>query len=193
VALFNSTTPVTGDATLDAELAVPNSPLAPFGFGNPYLVNNTFRLGYALDVVASPDAGASLTPPPGAPLAANPMYPFRQDLKLNDMRNPLWVPGAPTLMCGGNLDPEVFFLDALVMQAFWAPLSLPAGLVNLLDVDSPIGVNDPPSIAAVKAGFASAKAKAFAAGGQSAVVKEYHGALVPPFCTLAVAGFFKNF
>jgi len=188
--LFDSTTPVTGNSTLDAELAVPNSPLAPFGFGNPFLVTNSFRLSYALDVVASPDAGASLTPPPGAPLAANPMYPFRQDLKLNDMRNPLWAPGAPMLMCGGNQDPEVFFLDAQVMQAFWTPLNLPAGLVNVLDVDSPIGVGDP--FAAVKAGFASLKAATFAAGGQAAVLQNYHGGLVPPFCTLAARGFFKQ-
>jgi hypothetical protein len=80
-----------------------------------------------------------------------------------------------------------------VMQAFWMPLNLPAGLVNVLDVDSPIGASDPPSIAAVKAGFASLKAATFAAGGQSAVVQNYHGQLVPPFCTLAAAGFFKNF
>jgi hypothetical protein len=120
------------------------------------------------------------------------MYPFRQDLKLNDLRNGNWVPGAPTLMCGGNADPEVFFLDTQVMQAFWAPLPLPAGLITALDVDSPpTGPTDP--FALVKVGFATAKAADATAKGPSGVVQDYHAALVPPFCTLAVVGFFKNF
>jgi hypothetical protein len=192
VPLFSSTTPATGNAGLDAQLAVPNSPLAPYGFGNPFLVNNSIRLGYALDVVASPDGAlASSPPPPGAPLAASPMYPFRQDLKLNDLRNGSWVPGAPTLMCGGHSDPEVFFLDAQVMQAFWAPLPLPTGLINLLDVDSPpTSASDP--FAAVKVGFTTTRDGELAAKGAAAVVKDYHGKLVPPFCTLAAAGFFKS-
>ncbi len=191
--VFDSTTPVTGNSTLDALLAVPNSPLAPLGYGNPYLVNNTFRLAYGLDAATSPDGAlASTPPPPGAPLAANPMYPFRQDLKLNDMRYGNWVPGAPTLMCGGNSDPEVFFLNTQVMQAFWEPLPLPAGLITALDVDSaPTGPSDP--FALVKLGFAQAKAATAAAGGAAAVLQDYHGVLVPPFCTLAAAGFFKNF
>ena len=214
LAFFDSTTPVTGNATLDAALAVPTSQpaaslvAAGFGFGKPYLVTNTFRLGYALDAAASPDGGLTVA---GAPLAATPTYPFRQDLNLNDMRKGNWFPAAPTLMCGGANDPEVFYFDAQIMQAFWAPIAatipgLPANFISALDVDSAIGANDP--YAAVKAGFAAAKqadaaaaaAAAVAAGATDggaaaaakAVLEDYHGALVPPFCTLAARGYFKQ-
>jgi acetyl esterase/lipase len=191
-ALFDSTTPVTGNSTLDAELAVPANPLFAAGFGNPYLMNNTFRLQYALDVVASPDGAlASSPPPPGAPLAASPSLGIRQDLKLNDMRNPAWVPGAPTLMCGGGNDPTVFFLNTQIMQAFWAPLPLPTGLINVLDVDSaPTGPTDP--FAAVKVGFTTTYGNLVTAEGQQNAVLQYHG-LVAPFCTLSAAEFFKLF
>ena len=50
LALFDSSTPMTSNAGLNAALAVPNSPLVPFGFASTYLITNTFRLGYALDL-----------------------------------------------------------------------------------------------------------------------------------------------
>ena len=43
----------------------------------------------------------------------------------------------------------------------------------------------PDPFAAVKAGFAQAKAGAAAQGGANAVVQAYHGSLVPPFCNVA--------
>jgi poly(3-hydroxybutyrate) depolymerase len=192
LAAFNRTTPVTGNATLDAALAVPANPLFAVGFGNPYLVNNSVRLAYALDVVASPDGALASSPPPsGAPLAANPMYPLRQDLKRNDLRNPLWVPHEPLLMCGGHQDPVVFFLNTQIMQAFWQPLGLPAGLVTALDVDSaPSGLTDP--FALVKVGFTTTYTGLQATLGAQTAIQGYH-TLVAPFCTLAAAGFFKNF
>ena len=189
-ALFSSTTPVTGNATLDAALAVPSNPLFALGFGSSNLIINGVRVAYALDAVASPD-GAVPSPQPGVPLAATPMYPLRQDLKRNDLRNGAWAPTAPMLLCGGNADPTVFFsVNAQTMQAFWA--ALPVGLVTVLDVDSaPSGASDP--FAAAKLGFAQAKAQTFAAGGQNAVVQAYHGSLVPPFCAAAARGFFSQF
>ena len=189
-ALFSSTTPVTGNATLDAALAVPGNPLFALGFGSNNLIINGVRVAYALDAVASPD-GAVPSPQPGVPLAATPMYPLRQDLKRNDLRNGAWAPTAPMLLCGGNADPTVFFsVNAQTMQAFWA--ALPVGLVTVLDVDSaPSGASDP--FAAAKLGFAQAKAQTFAAGGQNAVVQAYHGSLVPPFCAAAARGFFSQF
>ncbi len=207
LALFNSTTPVTGTG-LDAILAVPTSPLVPFGFGSTYLVTNTFRLNYALDFAASPD-GFPSTPPYA--LAANPSTQFRKDLNTNDMRKGNWFPGAPTLLCGGANDPEVFYFDTQIMQAFWTPIAagipgLPAGFITGLDVDSTITTNDP--FATIKAGFAAGKqadaaaaaAAAVAAGATDggaaaaaqAVLLDYHGVLVPPFCSLAARGFFKS-
>jgi acetyl esterase/lipase len=189
-ALFSNTTPVTGNATLDAALAVPSNPLFATGFGPSNLVLNSVRVAYALDAIASPD-GAVPSPQPGVPLAGAPQYPLRQALKTNDLRNGPWAPTAPMLLCGGNADPTVFFsVNAQTMQAFWA--ALPPGLVTVLDVDSaPTGPADP--FAAAKLGFAQAKAQAFAAGGTTGVVQAYHGTLVPPFCTAAARGFFSQF
>ena len=64
------------------------------------------------------------------------------------------------LLCGGRADPTVFYgLNTQVMQGYWSapsPAAAPAGLLNVLDVNSAPGINDP--FAAVKLGFASAKA-----------------------------------
>jgi hypothetical protein len=71
------------------------------------------------------------------------------------------------------------------------PLALPAGVLTVLDVDSASGgASDP--FAAVKAGFAQAKANAAAQGGANAVVQAYHGSLVPPFCNVAARAFFQQ-
>jgi pimeloyl-ACP methyl ester carboxylesterase len=190
-ALFDSTTPVTGNSTLDAILAVPSNPLFAAGFGNPFLLTNNFRVGYAIDAaVTSPD-GALPTPPPGAPIASNPTFPFRQDLKKNDLRNPFWVPMAPTLMCGGGEDPTVFFLNTQIMQAFWQPLNLPAGLVTVLDVDLATATagTSPPGFAPLQAGFTATYQGLVAVEGATKAIQGYHGT-VAPFCTVAAEGFF---
>ncbi|MDB5939319.1 MAG: hypothetical protein JWP77_1683, partial [Polaromonas sp.] len=89
-----------------------------------------------------------------------------------------------------------------LMQGFWtspSPAAPPAGLLTVLNVDSPAaGAADP--YAAAKAGFAQAKAGTASAavaagatdGGASAVVQAYHGGLVPPFCNAAARGFFQQ-
>jgi Prolyl oligopeptidase family len=185
-ALFSSTTPVTGNAALDAALAVPANPLFARGFGASNLVTNDYRLGYVLDAVAHPD-GAVPVPQAGVPLAAAPQHPLRVAFKLNDMRT--WTPHAPVLLCGGDQDPTVFFsVNTGTMQVFWG--ALPAGLVTVLDVNAAPTANDP--FAAVKAGFAATEAQIFASGGQQAVVESYH-TTVAPFCTAAARGFFSQF
>ena len=195
-ALFNSTTPATGNATLDAALAVPANPLFALGFGSPNLILNSVRVAYASDAIAHPD-GAVPTPT-DLLVAPTSGYGLRADLRTNDMRNPVWAPNAPMLLCGGNGDPTVFFsVNTQTMQAFWAALALPVGLITVLDVDSaPTGASDP--FAAAKLGFAQAKAQVAAAAGggaagQQAVVQEYHGTLVPPFCAASARGFFSQF
>jgi hypothetical protein len=94
-ALFDSTTPtvaVPNDPTasdeLTAALAVPsnpNSPLTPLfaaGFGNPFLINNSIRVSYALDTSQDPDGTEMGT----AALAATPpSYGLRLDLYKNDL------------------------------------------------------------------------------------------------------------
>ena len=186
-ALFSSTTPVTGDATLDAVLAVPADPVFSLGFGPSNLVTNSYRLQYAMDALANPDGAVTMPPQAGVPLAASPQHPLRMDLKENDMRT--WTPQSPMLLCGGDQDPTVFFsVNTQTMQAFWS--ALPPGLITVLDVNEAPGAGDP--FAPVKVGFAAALAALLAGGGPSAVVANYHIA-VAPFCTVAARSFFSQF
>ncbi len=211
-ALFDSTTPtvmVPGNAVLSAELtaalAVPSNPANPqtllfdLGFGNPFLVNDSVRVNYAIDAALDPD-GVVPTFMPGAPLpAAPPTQTFRLALYKNDLRQGNWAPTAPTLLCGGDQDPTVFFsVDTLAMAPFWS--GLPAGLVTVLDVNAaPAGPFGP-----IQTAFQGSEAQALAflespAGGsqspaqaQQTLVEGYHGA-VAPFCTLAARSFFSQF
>ncbi len=131
-ALFDSTTPVvTVPGTrgcrrrspqhwrYPAIPADPNTPLFAAGFGSPYLINNSYRVTYALDAASNPD-GAVPTPSAGVPLAATmPIQPLRQALYKNDLRGGGWAPHSPTLLCGGNADPTVFFsVNTGTMAAF---------------------------------------------------------------------------
>jgi hypothetical protein len=203
-ALFDSTTPTAPAVppTLAALLAVPSNaanPLTPLfaaGFGNPYLINNSARVSYALDAATDPDGVAT----GGAALAAvAPTYGLRKDIYQNDLRNGGWAPSAPTLLCGGINDPTVFFtVDTGTMQAFWS--ALPPGLVTVLDVDPPGGPSGP--FAAIQTAFQASQAAELAlllspAGGslslaaaKLALLENYHGSSVPPFCTLAARSFF---
>jgi poly(3-hydroxybutyrate) depolymerase len=185
-ALFNSTTPVTGNAQLDAALAVPTNPVFALGFGKSNLITNDYRLSYVLDAVNNPD-GAVPTPQAGVPLAAAPGSTLRQDLKTNDLRS--WAPARPMLLCGGDQDPTVFFsVNTGTMQAFWA--ALPAGLVTVLDVNATPNPASP--FAPLQVGFQTTLANLLATGGQEAVVENYH-TTVAPFCTVAARGFFSQF
>jgi hypothetical protein len=185
-ALFNSTPPVTGNAQLDAALAIPANPVFALGFGKSNLITNDFRLSYVLDAVNNPD-GAVPTPHAGVPLAAAPGNPLRADLKANDMRS--WTPARPMLLCGGAQDPTVFFsVNTGTMQAFWA--GLPAGLVTVLDVNATPNPQSP--FAPLQVGFQTTLASLLASGGQEAVVENYH-TTVAPFCAVAARGFFSQF
>jgi pimeloyl-ACP methyl ester carboxylesterase len=210
-ALFDSTTPVVtvpGNATLSAQLtaalAVPSNPSNPetplfaAGFGSPYLVNNGFREAYALDAAGDPDG--TQAPTPSARLAAAaPMQTFRLALYKNDLRNGSWAPTAPTLLCGGDKDPTVFFsVNTETMAAFWSSLS--PNPITVLDVNgTPAG-----PFAAIQVGFQESEAAQLAAlesatGGalspaaaQQQLVENYHGD-VAPFCALAARSFFSQF
>jgi pimeloyl-ACP methyl ester carboxylesterase len=206
LALFDSSTPVVpGSTQLTDLLAIPSNPANPFtpvfaaGFGSPYLINNSVRVNYTLDAAGDPDGTAV----GGAALAAHaPVYPLRLALYKNDMRNGSWAPSSPTLLCGGEKDPTVFFSpDTLTMAAFWS--GLPPGLVTVLDVDPAAGPAGP--FALIQAGFQASQTQEFAflqsvaGGGLSATAAEqvllqnYHGSSVPPFCSLAARSFFSNF
>lgn len=193
-AIFSSTPPAPQyasmtPATMPANLA----PVFALGFGPNPLVTNAYRLSYLQDAQAHPDGGfpttTTDTPPSGA---ANGL---RQDLARNDLRS--FNPSVPVLLCGGDNDPTVFYFNTLLMQGYWATHA-PGAQLTVLDVDSAVGTNDP--YADLKNGFAAAKAAVRAAavaggatdGGTTAVLTEYHAALVPPFCLFAVEKFFDG-
>jgi hypothetical protein len=192
MAAFDSTPPtpayaVYTPATMPARFA----PVFAAGFGTDYLVTNPFRGAYLDDALAHPDGGfPAITD--GLP-AADPGFPLRIHLKANDLRN--WSPSAPTLLCGGNSDPTVFFFDTTLMQNYWASHP-PTVAPVILDVDSASTPGDP--YASLKSGFAAAVALVRANavlggagdGGDAAVLAAYHAGLVPPFCLSAVKSFF---
>jgi poly(3-hydroxybutyrate) depolymerase len=186
-ALFSSVTPVTGDATLDALLAVPSNETFARGFGNPNLVTNSLRVAYARDANANPD-GANTTPrQSGAPQAATVSHPLRAAAQRNDLRN--WQPASPTMLCGGNADPTVFWdVNANVMQSYWA--TLPSGRVSLVDLDSPSS-DASDAYAGQRGLFAAAKAALDATGGAQSVTDNYHVTLAV-FCTASARLFFEQ-
>ena len=206
-ALFDSTTPTSStgisavDTAADQLLALPASPpysasqaaLFDAGFGDPYLVNNSYRVAYVDDAVINPDPaemallnGQTLTTN-DVGLAASPAVGLRQDLKLNDMRNGGWAPAEPMLLCGGDQDPEVFFQNTQIMAAEWAPY-VQGGLVSVLDLNAAPTSGDP--YAALQTGFQATYAALVAAQGATAI-ESYH-TTEAPFCMAAARGFFAQ-
>ena len=162
------------------------APLFALGFGADNLITNAYRLAYLTDAQASPDGGFPTTTT-GIPAAA-PANTFRQALKTNDLRN--WTPTAPMLLCAGNSDPVVFYLNTQLMQGYWAAAGTNPP-VTVLDIDSSKTDGDP--YADLKTGFATFKDAIAAAavvggatdGGAQAVLEAYHATLVAPFCLAA--------
>jgi poly(3-hydroxybutyrate) depolymerase len=193
--LFSSTPPDPAyapytPATTPANLAH----VFALGFGPENLVTNAYRLAYLQDAQAHPDGGFPNTTN-GLP-AANPANGLRQAFKTNDLRN--WIPNSPVLLCAGNEDPTVFYLNTQLMEGYWSANGATAP-IRVLDVDSDVTLGDP--YAPLKAGFAAAKSAVAAAavaggatdGGAAAVAEAYHSALVPPFCLSAVQSLFDGF
>jgi alpha/beta superfamily hydrolase len=191
-ALFSPTPPAPAYAALTP--ATTPSDLAPvfaLGFGAGDLVTNSYRLAWLTDAQANPD-GAFPTVTTGAPAVA-PGVAMRAALKQNDLRN--WLPSSPVLLCGGDQDPEVFWLNAQLEQNYWLGQSAAVPL-TVLDLDASIASGDPYST--VKTQFEIAKdavaalaiAQGATDGGFEAVETAYHTTLVPPFCLGAVKSFF---
>jgi hypothetical protein len=204
--LFDSATPVAPGLT--AYLAIPPTPALPLsaqtplfqlGFGTAYLINNDYRVSYAIDAASDPDGALTLPVTAGVPLAkTKPTQGLRQDFYLNDMRTG-WFPKVPVLLCGGDQDPTVFFsINTGTMAAYWA--GLPKGAVTVLDVNA--APTAPFTL--VQAGFQASEAQLLAfyesaAGGglsptaaEEQVVEGYHTA-VAPFCAAGARAFFGNF
>ncbi len=201
-ALFDSTVPTTGNATIDGLLAMPSIPPYPAadagevavfdaGFGSPYLVSDTYRVGYVEDAAVNQDqaamtllGGGTLTAGDIA-LAAAPQVGLRKDLNLNDMRNGGWYPTEPMLMCGGDQDPTVFFTNTEIMAAEWS--GLPPGAVSVLDLNgTPSG-----AFAQLQGAFQATYAGLVTAEGAGTAIQSYH-TTEAPFCMVAARGFFAQ-
>jgi hypothetical protein len=193
--LFSSTPPASQYASI-TPATTPSDLASVFAMGfasSDYLILNSYRLSYLQDEQANPDGGFP-TMTTGLP-AALPENTLRQDLKTNDLRN--WTPTMPTLLCGGDEDPEVFFFNTQLMQGYWSN-NAPIAPVTILDIASTPTANDPYANekdafkAAVTAVEVAATAGGATDGGHAAVLEDYHARLVPPFCLSAVKSFFDG-
>ncbi|MEX2150496.1 MAG: prolyl oligopeptidase family serine peptidase [Steroidobacteraceae bacterium] len=183
-ALFSSTPPDAAYAAMTPATTPANlAAVFALGFGNDHLLTNAFRLAYLQDADSEPDGGFP-TLVDGLP-PADPQHPLRQALKVNDQR--AWTPTSPMLLCAGNADPAVLYLNTGLMQHYWSS----ATSVTVLDIDSDIESGDP--YATQKTQFAVAKEILELGGGDDEVLENYHAGLVAPFCLSAVKSFFDGF
>src|SRR5208283_3361545 len=168
-ALFDEATPVVpGDPVLTELLGVPptsalplsaQTPLFQLGFGNPYLINNNYRVSYFL-------VGGELR----TDFYVNDMRTCQDYLLCNRLEGEAWVPTVPTLLCGGGQDPTVFFgANTDAMLSFWyslPPGALPPGAVTELDVNAtpaPAGTTSFfPPFAALQTGFQTSQVELLA-------------------------------
>ncbi len=194
-ALFSATPPAPAFAA-DTPPSTPANLAEVFalGFGAGNLLQNSYRLSYLQDAQSNPDGGWPVSTT-GIP-AATPGLPWRQALRVNDLRN--WVPTAPVLLCAGDMDPLVFWLNTQLMQSYWAAHAPASAPISVLDLESAASANDP--YAGLKKDFAVAKAAVAATavaqgatdGGELAVANVYHTVLVAPFCFAAAKTFLDN-
>jgi hypothetical protein len=183
-ALFSSTPPDAAYAGMTPATAPANlAPVFAIGFGTDHLLTNAFRLAYLQDADANPDGGFPVLSD-GLP-PATPGHTFRQALKTNDQR--AWTPTSPMLLCAGNADPAVLYLNTELMQNYWSATTT----VTVLDIDSAVTSGDP--FEAQKIAFSGAKDLVELAFGDSGVLENYHAGLVAPFCLSAVKSYFDGF
>jgi hypothetical protein len=175
-AVFSNTPPMPEWASI-TPATTPSALAGVFrsGFGPDPLITNSYRMSYVQDAQLNPDGGYPETTTFSPP--ANPGNTLRVDLKTNDLRS--WAPSAPVLLCGGNMDPVVFFFNTRLMQEYWA-VNAPESLVSVLDVEG-------------SSAFKAAKKLLTWIEGKSYVMDNYHDVIVPAFCIQAVRSFFDGF
>lgn len=124
------------DNPLINQLPDSDLPFAFLGFADDnYLIKTDFRAAYVADALQNQDQLIAGT---GALPAQNPQNSMRKALKDNDLRD--YVPKMPTLLCGGNQDPTVFYdlntgsMAAILQQANASP-SVNLN-ITVLDVDT---------------------------------------------------------
>lgn len=168
----------------------PSSPTFSANFGPGNLIKSSFRTSYLADLQQNPCNTST-----GAPIPCTPANPLRKALLKNDLRT--YVPNVPTMLCGGNADPVVFFMNTQAAQAFFLGKGMSPSRLTVLDVDStPSSASDP--FATAKVAFAQAKtatinaAVAAKTDPTQAVAFAYHPYLVYPVCEAAARSYFQN-
>lgn len=151
-------------ADLVAQGRLPADPTFTALFGPGGLLTDAFRN----DFLTNPDNG------------------FVQALERNSLLG--WTPTRPMALCGGAEDPTVFYgVNTPVAQADFNS-RLPAQLaVPAFDLEDRNTLPAGQAGDQIYGGFQLAKN---AAG--SDVLAQYHGGLVPPFCTALIRGFFEQ-
>lgn len=153
--LFPTDTPI---ATLIAQQRLPNDPTFTRLFGAGGLLTDSFRAGYA---------------------TSN----YRTALQNNTLLT--FTPTRPTVFCGGQADPTVYYqVNTTAMQS------------ALVAHDVAVPAFDLENRATLPAGtlgdqiYGGFQAQKTAAGANAQAL--YHGSLVPPFCNALVRGFFQQ-
>lgn len=203
--------------TLDL-LPPPTVPFASIGFADDnYLIRTDFRTAYVADALQNQD---SLVAETGLLPAKDPKNNLRKALKANDLRG--YVPKMPTLLCGGNQDPTVFYdlntnSMAAIIQGNIAQNPALSVNVTVLDVDATTAAARPniPNVQLigqasmnpwninsvvgnVQSNFVQNLQRVIEAGAQQgipasvAVLGNYHGGLVSTACTQATREFFNQ-
>ncbi len=109
---------------------------------------------------------------------------FRKAAQTNSLLG--WTPkrAGTVALCGGAQDPTVFFFNTTDIQADFASRNF---LVPAWDLENRATLPAGATGDQIFAGFQAQKA----AAGANAVA-QYHGTLVPPFCTVLMRGFFQQ-
>jgi hypothetical protein len=108
---------------------------------------------------------------------------YRKALEANTLLG--WTPARPVALCGGAQDPTVFWaVNSPVTQADFASrgVNVPA-----FDLESRASLPAGATGDLIYGAFQTRKA---AAGANAQA--QYHGGLVPPFCTALIRGFFAQ-
>jgi hypothetical protein len=108
---------------------------------------------------------------------------YRKALERNTLLD--WTPRRPMALCGGAQDPVVFFaVNTPVAQAAFGSRN---ALVPVFNLEARSSLPAGPLGDAIYGGFQGQKTALGAAA-----VGQYHGGLVPPFCTAVVRGYFQQ-
>jgi len=163
-ALFGLTPPQPAYPDITPPLTPTNlAEIFALGFGARNLIQNSYRFSYLQDAQENPDGGFPTLSMGIA--AATPGLAWRQALQMNDLRN--WIPTVPVLLCGGDVDPIVFWLNKQLMQGYWASHAPPSASISVLDLESTPSESDPyANLATLVAPFCFAAVKVLFSQGQ---------------------------